>query len=76
MVNEFALKRGLEIFGDKADEFTVKTSKQIHDIDTYATIDAKTLTWEERPKAILDLFFRTEKGDGTVKGCKYAVGSE
>ena len=54
----------------------MKELKQIHDMDTYTPIDHKTLSTEEKNKALLALFFLTEKRDGKIKGRKCAVGSK
>ena len=51
----------MELFGEKAEEAAVKELKQVHDIDTYTTIDPKTLSKEVKNKALSALFFLTEK---------------
>ena len=65
MSHQYTLKKGLELFGEKAEEAAVKEMKQIHDMDTYTPIDPKTLSTEEKNKALSALFFLTEKRDGS-----------
>ena len=76
MAHQYTLKKGIELFGEKAEEATVKELKQIHDMDTYTPLDPKTLTKEEKNKALSALFFLTEKRNGDIKGRKCAVGSK
>ena len=35
MFHQYTLKKGLELYGDKAEKATVKEFTQIHDMDTY-----------------------------------------
>jgi len=76
MVNQFNLKRGLELFGDKAEIATVSELKQIHDMGTYVPLEASELTKEQKAKALSALMFIVEKRDGKVKARKCAVGSK
>ena len=73
MAHQYALKKGLELFGDKDEEADVKELKQIHDMDTYMPMNPKTLSIEEKNKALSVLFFLTEKRDGKINGRKCAV---
>ena len=45
-------------------------------MDTYTPIDPKTLSKEEKNKALSALFFLTEKCEGIIQGRKYAVGNK
>ena len=70
MSHQYTLNKGLELFGEKAEEAAVKELKQIHDMDTYTPIDPKTLSTEEKNKALSALFFLTEKRHGKNQGEK------
>ena len=52
MVHQYNLKKGLELFGDKAEVATVKELKQIHDMGTYVPLEAAGLTPEQKAKAL------------------------
>ena len=66
----------MELFGDRAGKATLKEMQQLHDMDTYTSLDPKMLSPEEKRKALSALFFITEKRDGSIKGRKCAVGSK
>ena len=38
MINQYTLKKELELFGEKVEEATIKELNQIHDMDTYTHI--------------------------------------
>ena len=76
MAHQYSLKKGLELFGEKAEDATLKELQQIHDMATYTPMDPKELTKEEKAKALSALFFLTEKRDGRIKGRKVADGSK
>ena len=76
MAQQFSLKKGVELFGDKAEAATVKELTQIHNMDTYTPLFSHDLTKTQRDKALSALFFLTEKRDGRIKGRKVAVGSK
>ena len=73
MAHQYTLKKGLELFCEKA---VIKELKQIHDIDTYTPIDDKILSKEDKNKALSALFFLAEKRDGRIEGRKCTVGSK
>ena len=58
------LRKGLELFGDKAEIVTVKELSQIHEMGTYVPLDAGKLTAEQKAKALSSLMFIVEKHDG------------
>ena len=70
-VQQYNLKKGLELFGD-----TTKELQQIHDVGTYVPQDAKELCRAEQLKAILALMLILEKRNGDIKARKCAVGSK
>ena len=70
MAQQYSLKKGMELFGDRAGKATLKEMQQLHDMDTYMPVDPKTLSPEEKCKALSALFFITEKQDGSIKGRK------
>ena len=76
LVQQYNLKKGLELFGDRAEAATTKELQQIHDFGTYVPQDAKELSKAERLKALLALMFIVEKRNGDIKARKCAVGSK
>ena len=72
----FSLKKGLELFGEKADAAVQKELNQIHQIDTYESVHKSDLTFEDRKKALALLMFITEKRNGDIKARKVADGSK
>ena len=52
MSNQFSLKKGLELFGDKAEAATGNELQQIHDMDTYTPMHPNELSREEKTKAL------------------------
>ena len=48
----FSLKKGLELFGEKADAAVQKVLNQIHVVDTYDPVHKTDLTIEDRKKAL------------------------
>ena len=50
MSHQYSLKKGLELFGNKAKEAAMKELKQIHDMDTYTPIDHKTCPRKRRTR--------------------------
>ena len=55
MIHQYNLKKGLELFGDKAETATVKELSQIHEMGTHVPLDAGELTAEEKAKALSSL---------------------
>ena len=76
MIQQYNLRKGLELFGDKAELETVKELSQIHEMGTYVPLDAGGLTAEQKAKALSSLMFIVEKRDGRIKARKCAVGSK
>ena len=46
MIHQYNLKKGLELFGDKAELATVKELRQIHDMGTYVPMRPEELSQE------------------------------
>ena len=76
LVQQYNLKKGMELFGDRAEAATTKELQSIHDFGTYEPQDAKLLSREERLKALSALMFIVEKRNGDIKARKVAVGSK
>ena len=76
MAQKYSPKKGMKLFGDHAGKATLKKMKKFHDLDMYTPLGPKTLSAEEKRKALSALFFITEKWDGTIKRSKCAVGSK
>ena len=64
MAEHFFLKKGIKLFGDKAEAATATELRAIHDMGTYEPLDASKLTREDKRDALESLLFITEKKDG------------
>ena len=62
----FSLKKGLELFGEKADVAVQKELNQIHQMDTYDPVHKSDLTFEDRNKPLASLMFISEKRNGDI----------
>ena len=71
-----SLRKGRELFGEKADTAITKGLQQIHDLETYDLIYKSALSQKEKKDALESLMFITEKTSGTVKARKVADGSK
>ena len=74
LVQQYNLRKGLELFGDQAEEATKNELQKIHDFCTYIPMDARLLSREAKMKALSSPMFIAEKRDGRVKERKCAVG--
>ena len=81
MSHMYNLKKGTELFGDKADEAVLKELTEIDDFETYKPVHKKDLTYEDRKNALESLMKITEKredetGNHKIKGRMVADGSK
>ena len=60
MIHQYNLRKGLELFRDKAETATVKELSQIHEMDTYVPLNAGELSPEQKAKALSSLMFIVE----------------
>ena len=66
---QVSLKQGYKLFGEeRASEGALKEVKQLHDLNVFFPRDPKSLSREERIKALSSLLFLKEKSSGQVKG--------
>jgi hypothetical protein len=63
---QMSLKQGLRVWGEKGEKSAMKEMKQLHDMDTFIPRDPKSLTREERAKALASLIFLKEKANGDI----------
>ena len=68
IMSQMSLKEGLRLFGERAEAGATKEMKQLHDMKTFFPRDPKSLTREERIKALSSLIFLKEKSNGDIKG--------
>ena len=61
LVQQYNLKKGIELFGNRAKEATTNELQQIHNFGTYIPVMSKELTREEKIKALYALMFIVEK---------------
>ena len=64
LVQQYNLKKGLELFRDRAEVAMTKELQQIHDFGMYVPHEAKSLSRAERMKALSALMFIVEKRNG------------
>ena len=73
MAEHFPLKKGIALFGDKAEQATTEELQAIHDMGAYGPLDASKLTRDEKHDALESLFFIPGKRDGRMKSSKCAM---
>ena len=71
----YSLKKGLEKFGDRGKEATLKEMKQMHDRDCFDPIHKQELNDIKRSRTLESLIFLAEKKSGTIKARHCANGS-
>ena len=81
MAHMYNLKKGTELFGDKADEAVLKELTEIDDFETYKPVHREDLSREDRKNALESPTKVTEKredetGDRKIKGRMVADGSK
>ena len=76
LVQQYNLKKGLGMFGYRAEDATKNELQQIHDFGTYIPMDAKSLSREDKMKALSSLMFIVENHDSRVKAWTCVVGSK
>ena len=76
LARKYGIKKGMDLFGEKADAAVVKELTQIHELETYEPIMDSDMSWEDRKKALESLLFITEKRNGDIKVRKVANGSK
>ena len=70
------LKKGIALFGDKAEQATTAELQAIHDMGTYEPLNVSNLTRDNKCDALELLLFLTEKRDGRIKSSKCAMRSK
>ena len=68
------MKKGLELFGERGEKAVKKELKKIHDMNTYKTMDAPKMSYQERKYALYSMLFINEKRNDDVKARKVAIG--
>ena len=67
LINHFNTKKGINIFGNMSETAVMKELQKIHDMNTYKSMDASTLTYQERKYALASFIFITEKRYEDIK---------
>ena len=62
------MRKGLQVFGDLRLEAIKKEMQQFHDLDVITPINVKSMTKQQKSRALSYLMFRKEKRDGDIKG--------
>jgi hypothetical protein len=65
---QFMLQKGLNVFGNKGHEASMKEIDQLHKRTCFAPLKEKEMKHSERKKAQMALMFLTEKRDKSMKG--------
>ena len=76
LVEQFNMKKGINIFGSRAETEVTKELQKIHDMNTYTPINESTLTYQKIKYSLDFILFITEKRNGDIKARKVAVGSK
>ena len=62
LASHYSLKKGIELFGDKATNTTSAELEKIHRMGTYEPMYFTKLTHQQRQQALHSLLFMTKKG--------------
>ena len=52
LIHQYNLKKGIELFRDKAEDVVMKELQQIHDMDVYVPMDPKELSYEKSESTV------------------------
>ena len=66
IMTQLSLKRGLKVFSDKGKTAALKEMTQLHDMSAFFPRDPRSLSREERVKALSSLIFLKEKRDASI----------
>jgi len=67
IVTQLSLRQGLKVFGERGEAAALKEVTQLHDMSAFFPRDPKSLTREERVKALSSLIFLKEKRSKEIK---------
>lgn len=67
IMQQVTLKQGLKLWDDKAKASAMKEMQHAHDLSTFIPSHAKTLTKQERKRALCTIIFLKEKRDKRIK---------
>ena len=59
LVEQYNMKKGLELFGDRGEKEVTKELQNIHDMNTYKPMDASMLSYQDRKDALDSVLFIT-----------------
>ena len=81
LANQYNLKKGKELFGNRADEAVIAELSEIDGLETYEPQRIEDLTYEDKKRALESLILISEKradqdGKSKIKGRCVAVGSK
>ena len=76
LVNQYNLKNGQQLSGDRADDAIMKELDQVDELETFAPEMAKDLSAEDKRKALESLVLISEKRTGEIKGRIVVNGSK
>ena len=62
------MRKGLQVFGDRGLAAIKKKMQQFHDLNVITPINVKTMTKQQKSRAISYLMFLKEKRDDNIKG--------
>ena len=67
MIDHFNMKKGIDIFGDRAQTAVMKELQKIRDMNTYKQMDASTVIYQDIKDALDSLVIITKKRNGNIK---------
>ena len=65
---QLSLKQGVKKWGERVEAGPMKEMTQLHGLEAFFPRDPKTLTREQRIKALSSLIFLKQKDSGEIKG--------
>ena len=75
-VQTYLLKAGIKKFGQRGKDAASTEMNQLHERNCFEPVDVKSLSDEERKRALESLIFLTKKRDGRIKARACANGSK
>ena len=73
-LTQYRMKKGIELWGERSVEAVKREMEQFHDRGVMSLIDPKTMSKEDKKKALTYLMFLKEKCRGVIKGEGYSYG--
>ena len=75
-LTQYGMKKGIELWWQRGIDTVRREMEQFHNRGVMSSIDPKTMSREDKKKALMYLMFLKEKHSGVIKGQGYADGQK